>query len=151
MNGAQGGGMGGQNRGGGVPLGGGMGGGQGGGGRNQGAGGNNANSGRGNQQPLRFPTKLGFRPTTTAIAVRATQLEMRLAKVPALTARNVAVRMDGRVAILEGVVGSEHEKNLLRQLAKLEPGISEANVDGLLVDSTDSEAEALPPPLSDDK
>lgn len=79
---------------------------------------------------MRIPVAIGFQPPRVTATARARGFEARLLNLPGLdSAKNITVTMEGRTAILTGVVESDHEKDLIGRLAKLEPGISDVQND----------------------
>jgi hypothetical protein len=93
-------------------------------------GGMNQNMNSRGRSTMRIPVRLGFQPAAVAPVTRAQNFEARLTNLPNLpSAKNITVSVSGRTAILTGSVGSEHEKDLLARLAKLEPGISDVQND----------------------
>lgn len=93
-------------------------------------GGMNQNMNSRGRSTMRIPVRLGFQPAAVAPVTRAQNFEARLTNLPNLpSAKNITVSVSGRTAILTGSVGSEHEKELLARLAKLEPGISDVQND----------------------
>ena len=92
------------------------------------------NMGRGgvgtNTNTVRSVTSLGysFNETLETIrqpeAIRMSQIENRINNNSRITAIvPITVEMENSTAILRGVVKNEHERRLLEQLVKLEPGI----------------------------
>lgn len=84
-------------------------------------------TGRGASQ-LRIPVALG--PELASTSLQSTEvsarLENRLPKIPGLkSVSGVAVKMDGKTAVLQGVVATPRERDLIGRLALLEPGISD--------------------------
>jgi len=82
--------------------------------------GNNQVTGR----TVKAQYKIGF-PTPAAVStVVARRFEQRLTRIPQVRdAGRVTVTMDGNIAILEGVVATEHDRELVGRLATLEPGV----------------------------
>jgi len=64
------------------------------------------------KSPASTPTALGH------------QFQTRLKKLPGLDKSDVTVSMQGRTAVLEGTVASQHDRDVIAGLALLEPGIS---------------------------
>jgi hypothetical protein len=78
------------------------------------------------QQPIRAPIRIGFTQATVSSEVVSQRFSQRLEKLPGIRLESpVAVEMEGRTAILRGVVTSENDRDLVGRLALLEPGISE--------------------------
>jgi hypothetical protein len=75
---------------------------------------------------LRIPVQLGFAPVNAPASPQvATRVQQRLMTVTQLNATSpLLVEMEGRVAVLRGAVGSEHDRNLAARLVMLEPGVS---------------------------
>ncbi len=92
-------------------------------------GGQNQNSNRSSRGSIRFPLKIAFQPVAIAPSIRSQRFEARLGNLPGVTSANVTVSMSGRTAILNGTVGSDHEKELIARIALLEPGISDVQND----------------------
>ena len=79
------------------------------------------------RQQLRMPMTLGFtlasRPSAADVGSR---VQTRLTKIPQLRKfGRMTVEMDGRVAVLQGQVTSEDERDLVARVVLLEPGISD--------------------------
>jgi hypothetical protein len=117
-------------------LGGGLGGGLGGNlGRNQfGQMGNRGQQGRSQYAtPARPRVTVGFSPElaaenaiTTGISQRMTQLGSRQGRAIQIQTRGpVQVSLQGRTAILRGVVATEHDRAVAARVALLEPGVSQ--------------------------
>ena len=89
---------------------------------------------------LRTPLRLGFevpRPPATEVSAR---LVRRMPRIPGLeSVSGVAVRMDGRTAVLQGVVASQNQRDLMARLALLEPGVSDVRNE-LVVNSSGTSA-----------
>ena len=84
--------------------------------------------GQGNQSqnPLRAPIRIGFTQAPTPGSVVSQRFSRRLDNLPGIQLRSkVTVEMDGRTAVLRGIVTSENDRDLVGRLAQLEPGISE--------------------------
>jgi hypothetical protein len=96
---------------------------------------------------LRFRINLGFTvpmPTTTEVSARFTD---RLPKLPGLASvSGLTVQMDGQTAVLQGVVASESQRDLISRLAKLEPGIGEVRNE--LTVAAPSPSDMVPPRAS---
>ena len=74
---------------------------------------------------LRIPVRIGFEARPVSSTVISTKFARRLTNIPALNlTAPVAVKMDGRTAVLQGVVTNEHQRGLIERLANLEPGVS---------------------------
>ena len=89
------------------------------------------NQGQGTTQQLRIPMRLGFTATGRAPRVVSTVFQSRLTKIPGLesVAPGVAVSVVGRTAVLEGIVSTQQQRDLIATLALLEPGISDVQND----------------------
>jgi hypothetical protein len=78
-----------------------------------------------NTPQVRMTLSLGFTPrpyTSTEVSSRFTS---RLPRIPGLSsATGVDAKMDGRTVVLQGVVASSSQRELVERLALLEPGIS---------------------------
>jgi osmotically-inducible protein OsmY len=84
----------------------------------------NQDGGGGSRNPLRPRLTLGFRPEINYAQV-STQMTTRLAKLPNLAILDpVTVSIAGRTAILRGRVATEHDRQMVAQIALLEPGVS---------------------------
>lgn len=78
------------------------------------------------QQPIRAPIRIGFTPATVSSQVVSQRFSERLENLPGVQLQSpVSVVMEGRTAVLRGVVTSENDRDLVGRLALLEPGISE--------------------------
>jgi osmotically-inducible protein OsmY len=87
---------------------------------------NRTNANQQQQAQIRTRLSLGFTPSGAAPALVAQRFEGRLAKTSHIEAITpVKVTMEGSTAILQGTVASEHQRDLARRLAMLEPGISD--------------------------
>lgn len=74
--------------------------------------------------PYRPKLKLGFTARLAAAAPPAARLQEQVTQALALPRQApLQVTMDGRSAILEGVVASEHDRALAAELIRLEPGV----------------------------
>ncbi len=72
--------------------------------------------------PLRLAPEMGSVIQPTAAAQ---QFTTRLARLPVFSkAQGVTVSMDGETVVLQGVVATEHDREVLARLALLEPGIA---------------------------
>ena len=87
-----------------------------------------------------FPIPAGAQ---TAVMAR---FQQRLPKIPGLeTVEAVAVNMDGKTAVLQGVVADANQRDLIERLVLLEPGIADVRNE-LLVGSPSSSLELPRPP-----
>ncbi|MDP6445064.1 MAG: BON domain-containing protein [Pirellulaceae bacterium] len=79
------------------------------------------------QQYIRTKVVLGFTPKLTGSPIVASRLNTRFARLSHhITAEQpINVTMEGRVAVITGIVSSEREKDLLEQLAQFEPGVDQ--------------------------
>ena len=79
--------------------------------------------------PLRVPLRLSSELRTNLTGrsqFRVTAFEKRLTKLPGLAqTRSVAIVLDGRTAILQGVVSTPRQRDLIARLIMLEPGVSQ--------------------------
>ncbi len=91
-------------------------------------------SGR-NSRQVRAQLRIGFEYVGVSNTAKATKVNTHLSKLP-MPARlkSVDVTVDGRTAILRGVVKSQADVSLIERLVKLEPGID--NVKSELVVGT---------------
>ena len=79
-----------------------------------------------NRTPLRAPLSIGFTQAPTSTTVVSSRFSRRLDNLPGIQLRGpVSVQMEGRTAVLRGIVTSENDRDLVGRLALLEPGISE--------------------------
>ncbi|QDU96845.1 BON domain-containing protein [Lignipirellula cremea] len=82
------------------------------------------------QRTVRAPLRLGFAPLLAPAPVVSARMEQRYLRLPGLDqAGQIAVAMQGRTAVLTGVVASEHARNLAARIALLEPGVSSVQND----------------------
>jgi len=103
-------------------------------------------TGRSNTQ-LRIPIKLGFAPRPIQTARVATGFTARLARLPEFHASGpIVVSMDGRTAVLQGVVASEADRQLAEKLVMLEPAVRAVRNE-LVVDPA-ATTEEIPLPVS---
>jgi hypothetical protein len=112
-------------------------------------------NGRGRQQrTVRTVLDLGFNMPPRNQSALATTVASRLAKSHGIEAMSpVTVTMSGRTAVLQGVVPTDHARNVAEQLALLEPGVStvqnELTVASPPSESSDSaSATAVPPTVA---
>jgi hypothetical protein len=76
--------------------------------------------------PVRTSLQLGFQASLPAATEVSARFARRLPRIPGLeSASGVAVSMDGRTAVLQGVVASQNQRDLIGRLALFEPGISD--------------------------
>ena len=103
---------------------------------------NNATAGGTSQ--LRIPVRIAFEARPISLTLISTKFARRLTNIPALNlTAPVAVTMDGRTAVLQGVVANERQRGLIARLANLEPGVSSVRNE-LKIDSTLGQTESLP-------
>jgi hypothetical protein len=77
------------------------------------------------KKTVRAVRSVEFEYRAPAVAVLNTNLGSRLTKSKAVLAQgNVVVAMEGRTAVLSGVVANEHARDLAARLCLLEPGVS---------------------------
>lgn len=96
---------------------------------------------------IRVPMRMGFAPQPVN-AVRVQNFRTNLNRLPGIQFIGPAeLVMDGRTAVLKGVVASEDDRRLAETLAKMEPEILVVKNE-LRVDSTATRAEVLPPATS---
>jgi hypothetical protein len=110
--------------------------------------GNQFNTGQNNNtagaQQLRVPVRIDFETGRISATDVSLKFARRLTKIPALDLKApVAVKMDGRTAVLQGVVSSDRQRDLIARLALVEPGISSVRNE-LTIDSELAPAELLP-------
>lgn len=95
--------------------------------------------------PYRPRLTLGFTADPSPAPVRARALENRLAKVMEdRLSGPVEVTLAGETAILEGAVASEHDRHVVAEWVRLEPGIAE--IENRLRVATDAPPADLPAP-----
>ncbi len=98
--------------------------------------------------PLRVPLRLSSELRSrlrSGDQARVTEFEKRLTKLPGFAkTKSVAVVLDGRTAILQGVVATQRESDLIARLVMLEPGVSKVQND--LAVGTPSAPQSLPIP-----
>ncbi len=76
------------------------------------------------QTQIRTRMTLGFRPSMPVARVVATRSQERVNRSKRITRlTSISVMMEGQVAILEGTVGSEHDRKLVGHLVSFEPGV----------------------------
>ena len=103
---------------------------------------NNATAGGTSQ--LRIPVRIAFEARPVSSTLISTKFARRLTNIPALNlTAPVAVTMDGRTAVLQGVVANERQRGLIARLANLEPGVSSVRNE-LKIDPTLGQTESLP-------
>lgn len=106
---------------------------------------------------LKIPIRLGFQPRSAPISttpVRAAGFERRLTKLPGVQAgSDVRVEVLAGVAVIRGSVPTDRDRELIEQLALLEPGIdkveNELTIAPPAIDppaSNSGSEETLPPP-----
>ena len=77
------------------------------------------------KKTVRAVRSVEFEYKAPQVAVINTNLATRLTKSKAVLAQgNIAVAMEGRTAVLMGVVANEHSRDLAARLCLLEPGVS---------------------------
>lgn len=123
--------------------GGGFGGGRGGRG---GFGGNNMNQNTQNENKVRAVIRIGFPIERPASSYTSSRINQRLAAMPLPPSMTkVQISMDGRIAVLQGQVGSPEDVNLLERLLSLEPGIDGVRNELSLVGAV-NQSEEVPAP-----
>lgn len=114
---------------------------------------NQGRNGRGRQQQRQVRTvlEMGFSMPPRNQSAIATTVAGRLAQSRGVDALSpVTVTMNGRVAVLQGVVPTDHARNLAEQLALLEPGVSTVQNDLTIAEESSESSEsasatAVPP------
>lgn len=116
--------------------------------RNRGLLNQNTQMGRGGVQ-MRAIVRLGFSVPRPSSNVVSAQFQSRLARLPALkSAKQVTVKMAGETAVLEGVVATAQQRDLIERLALLEPGIASVQNDLKIqgeASPNESSGEPVPP------
>jgi len=108
--------------------------------------------GQGSTQALKIPIRLGAglsrsTPFATATPVRAARFERRLTKLRAVnTGAGVEVEVRAGIATLTGTVPTDRDREMIEQLALLEPGIEKVENELKVDPASDLSAEDLPPP-----
>jgi hypothetical protein len=75
---------------------------------------------------VRTTLRLGFDPHRVESSAVSERLATRLPRIPGLeTVSGVDVKMDGKTAVIRGVVATQRQRSLISRLALLEPGISD--------------------------
>jgi len=93
---------------------------------------------------IRVPLRMGFQPQPVS-AAKVRIFEDNLNKLPAIRfIGQPQVVMQGRTAVLRGIVATEDDRRLAENLAKMEPEVLDVRNE-LRVDSTATAAEQLPP------
>jgi hypothetical protein len=91
--------------------------------QNLGGGGGSANS---NTRAVRTSFAVDFTHPTVSTSKVATKLSLELTKSRTISALGpLTVAMNGRTAILQGTVATEHDRSLAERLVLLEPGVSQ--------------------------
>jgi hypothetical protein len=104
------------------------------------------NSTTSNTRQVRTSLRAAFPIPAGAHTAVMARFQQRLPKIPGLeTVDSVAVSMDGKTAVLQGVVTDENQRDLIERLALLEPGISDVRNE-LSVGSPSSSPELPRPP-----
>jgi hypothetical protein len=97
-----------------------------------------------NGRAIRTSLQLGFDYPTTVSPQLSGQIGQRLSNLPQIrTSVPFRVSVDGRTAILQGTVATEHERDLAARVVLLEPGISDVRNE-LTVDPAVSTGAPLP-------
>jgi hypothetical protein len=108
--------------------------------------------GQGAAPALKIPIRLGdglsrSTPFATATPVRAARFERRLTKLRAVnTGSGVQVEVRAGIATLTGTVPTDRDREMIEQLALLEPGIEKIENELTVDPTSDSSAEALSAP-----
>ena len=98
---------------------------------------------RSTRPQIRVPLRLGFQPAPVS-QTHVRKFETRLARLPGIRFISAPeVVLEGRTAILRGVVASEDDRRLAEALAKMEPEIL-AVKNELTVETSATTAEPLP-------
>jgi osmotically-inducible protein OsmY len=85
----------------------------------------NQNSNSNSRIQLRPKLVLGFRPPAAASRDIRVRFSQRLAKLPQLEIlENVEVAIVGRTAVLRGRVATDYDRQMIAQIASLEPGVA---------------------------
>ncbi len=96
---------------------------------------------------IRVPMRLGFVQVRPVPQERSQRVVRQLDKLPpSIFATPITVVVEGKTAVLQGVVRTDHSKAIAERLALLEPGIY--RVRNELTVQPESEQEALPSPLA---
>ena len=114
----------------------------------QGFGQNNQGGGAGGTtRTIRAPIRLGFTPLAAGATYISGRMQARFTKIPLLAVRSgmIVVKMEGRTAVLQGAVASEHQRRLAARLALFEPGVSDVRNE-LKVDPAVAPPEKSSPP-----
>ena len=114
--------------------------------------------GAGNQQqkatvesnPIRTTYRVAFEHAETGADQLSKSLSQRLATTSSIRCRNpILVQVQGRTAILQGLVPAEHDRVLAEQLVRLQPEISAVQNEIVVEASPRTELSLPEPPLSD--
>jgi osmotically-inducible protein OsmY len=85
----------------------------------------NNNDKQNGKNQLRIPMRIAFTTRGVAPTRISAAFQTRLTRIPALQgAGQIAVKMEGSTAVLQGTVPSEADRSLAEGLALLEPGIA---------------------------
>jgi hypothetical protein len=105
---------------------------------------NQGRNGRGRQQrTVRTVLEMGFSMPPRNQSAIATTVAQRLAGSRGVAAISpVTVTMSGRVAVLQGVVPTDHARNVAEQLALLEPGVSTVQNDLTVAEESSANSES---------
>lgn len=83
------------------------------------------------RRPLRMPVSSGIEPTPALIAAAepahvGQRVQSKLVRIPQVRgAGSVNVAMEGQVAVLQGEVKSQRDRDLIGRMLLLEPGVSD--------------------------
>jgi hypothetical protein len=97
-----------------------------------------------NQPNIRVSLRLGFQPAP-ASSVQFEAFTQRLTKLPGIRLVGpMEATLEGKTAVLRGIVASEADRDLAEALALMEPGVRDVRNE-LVVDPSGARAEELPP------
>jgi osmotically-inducible protein OsmY len=104
---------------------------------------NQGRNGRQQQRQVRTVIQMGFNMPPRNQSAIATTVAQRLAQSRGVEAISpVTVTMNGRVAVLSGVVPTDHARNVAEQLALLEPGVSTVQNDLTVAEESSENSES---------
>jgi hypothetical protein len=105
---------------------------------------NSQSTGSGTQPQIRIALKLGFQPQPVS-AARFQAFGTRITQLPGIQwAGPAQVSLEGRTAVLRGKVATEEDRQLVEDLARMEPDVLDVRNE-LVVDSSETTGEELPP------
>jgi hypothetical protein len=103
--------------------------------------------GQNTDRSIRVPMRLGFVQVRPAPRILSGRVARQLTKLPkSMGSHSVSVVMEGKTAVLQGVVKTDHSRVIAERLALLEPGISRVRNE-LVVQATAAEELKPPQPL----